>query len=234
MILNRYLTRLLEGYYNIPGRDYLLRKNKENYMKISGEIEGLEFLRSTFSDEEEIEDELGTKIKELRQYADYNHLMPTKFGNTIRAFEHYPRVVYNMDAIAIWPHMMYILPDSQKNELNAIRSGVDFAVNILWVSIILILEYIILSFYAKTVPILGLPVLLMIICPLAYRLAISSSIQWGFSVKAVFDLYRHDLLKKMGVRIPLSWDEERTIWGEINQSFVYWYSFGDDEVPRNR
>jgi len=142
--------------------------------------------------------------------------------------------MYNIDSIAIWPHMMYILPDGQKSELNDTKSVVDFAVNILYISVILMLEYIVLSSYTKTTPILGFIVLLIIVSSLSYRLAISSSIQWGSYVKAVFDFYRHDLLQKMGIKVPQTWDEERKIWDEINQSFIYWYKFGDDEVPRKK
>jgi hypothetical protein len=202
-------------------------------MKIKGEINGIVFLQENLSNTEVREDELEIKLKELRQYGDYEHIMLTKFGNIIRAFEHYPKVMYNIDSIAVWPHMMYILPNGQKSELNDIKSQVDFAVHILYISVILMLGYIVLSSYTKTIPIWGILVLLMIITFLAYRLAISSSIQWGFYVKAIFDIYRHDLLRKMGIKVPQTWDEERRIWDKISQSFIYWYKIEDDETPRN-
>ena len=40
-------------------------------------------------------------------------------------------------------------------------------------------------------------------------------------VKAVFDLYRFDLLDKLGIERPENRDEERVIWTKVSQAIVY-------------
>jgi hypothetical protein len=37
-------------------------------------------------------------------------IMPTRFGNTIRSFEVYPRELYCADPIAVWPRLATVIP----------------------------------------------------------------------------------------------------------------------------
>src|SRR5690606_29769177 len=111
-------------------------------------------------------------------------------------------------------------------------SQVDFAVNIIYISIFSSMEYVVLAFLYWRAPNFWILIPLLIIIWLAYKMAISSSIQWGLHVKSIFDLYRHDLLQKVGIEIPQTWEEERNIWGELSKSFIYWFKFEDSIVKK--
>jgi hypothetical protein len=144
--------------------------------------------------------------------------------------------MYNIDSIAVWPRIKYVLPKDQGAEVNSAKAQVDFAVNMIYMSIFLTAECIYFSIISASAEIKGIwkgfwticiLFLLVIITLSAYRMAISSAILWGLHVKTIFDLYRHDLLRKMELEIPETWEAERKIWGIINASFIYHIKFED-------
>lgn len=58
-------------------------------------------------------------------------VLPTRFGNRMRAFEVYSRVVYGLDAIPAWPRLQAVLPAQIRERLDEAKAQVDFAVNLL-------------------------------------------------------------------------------------------------------
>ena len=61
-------------------------------------------------------------------------------------------------------------------------------------------------------------------------MAISAARQWGENLKSVFDLFRQDLLQKIGAQAPETWEEEREFWKHINWTYLYWEK--PDPIPR--
>ena len=57
-------------------------------------------------------------------------LLPTRFGNTIRAFEHYTNDIYGADSVTLWPHLASVMTKQFQDALNDARSQVDCLVNI--------------------------------------------------------------------------------------------------------
>jgi hypothetical protein len=161
-----------------------------------------------------------------------NEILPTAFGNAIRAFEVYSRARYGVDSIPAWSRIIAVVPDDKKDILNASKAQVDFAVNIIYLSIFALGGYLCFSYYTGSLYMILIPIMLLIIIWQGYSLAISSAISWGENVKAIFDLYRLDLLTKMGIETPGSSDSERECWREINQSFLYWDNLDDLKAKR--
>ena len=54
--------------------------------------------------------------------------LPTRIGNTLRAGESRPVDKYGLDAVAIWPHLWLLLPETSRSELAAARGSLDSAV----------------------------------------------------------------------------------------------------------
>ena len=75
-----------------------------------------------------------TTFLSIRRAAHYptrkSEILPTRFGNTIRSFEVYPRELYCADSVAIWPRLASVIPKDFAGLLDDARAQVNFFVNI--------------------------------------------------------------------------------------------------------
>jgi len=225
---NRDLYRLMEGY------------GKYNPLKLFGWMEtrryrGLVKELETMNDEygelnrskKEIPVELRTRRNEvMRQLAEEfpdkeEYLLPTPFGNVLRSFEIYPRVMYGFEAIDGWGRLLSVIPKDYLELIDAARAQVDFWVNLGVVFILLQIEYIVLAFMTGT-PLQWWVVLLFIVLgTIAPLRATSAASEWGDFVKSAFDVYRFKLLESLGMDIPKSREEEKVIWTKYSQAIIY-------------
>jgi len=225
---NRDLYRLMEGY------------GKYNPLKLFGWMEtrryrGLVKELGTMNDEygelnrskKEIPVELRTRRNEvMRQLAEEfpdkdEYLLPTPFGNVLRSFEIYPRVMYGFEAIDGWGRLLSVIPKDYLELIDAARAQVDFWVNLGVVFILLQIEYIVLAFMTGT-PLQWWVVLLFIVLgTIAPLRATSAASEWGDFVKSAFDVYRFKLLESLGMDIPKSREEEKVIWTKYSQAIIY-------------
>ena len=225
---NRDLYRLMEGY------------GKYNPLKLFGWMEtrryrGLVKKLETMNDEygelnrskKEIPVELRTRRNEvMRQLAEEfpdkeEYLLPTPFGNVLRSFEIYPRVMYGFEAIDGWGRLLSVIPKDYLELIDAARAQVDFWVNLGVVFILLQIEYILLAFMTGT-PLQWWVVLLFIVLgTIAPLRATSAASEWGDFVKSAFDVYRFKLLESLGMDIPKSRQEEKIIWTKYSQAIIY-------------
>src|ERR1019366_8978839 len=53
-------------------------------------------------------------------------ILPTRFGNAIKAFEVYPRDIYGADGVVIWPRLTSVIPKTFGEQIQDIRSQIDF------------------------------------------------------------------------------------------------------------
>ncbi|HLO18045.1 MAG TPA: hypothetical protein VK206_24655 [Anaerolineales bacterium] len=231
LAINRDLYRFMEGYgkYN-PLK--LLRvfgwMEKRRYRKAVKELEKLDDeYRECIRLHQKFPVESNTKRNEvMRQLAEEfpdeeKHLLPTPFGNVLRSFEIYPRVMYGFEAIDGWGRVLAVIPKDYLELIDAARAQVDFWVNLGVVFILLQIEYISLAFITWT-PMKEWVVLLFIaLGTLAPLRATSSAREWGDFVKSAFDIYRFDLLESLGIDIPKTREEERELWTEYSQAIIY-------------
>jgi hypothetical protein len=236
LIINRALIRFLEGY-GLLKRIGLLNRQLQRFDTLKKRLDEVKEKRDT--EKREYGEARPETIREYRELFwewrrvfphERSFILPTRFGNTLRAFEVYPYVLYGIDSIALWPRMLALLPTDFRNSINEAKARVDFGVNMVYLTPLVILEYGILAIITTKLPMPWLVFLLLVVTWLSYRLTISSALQWGDLVKSVFDLYRGDLLKQMGLKQPESWDEERKLWLALSRSFHYWEPL---QVPRD-
>ena len=57
-----------------------------------------------------------------------NNLLPTAFGNTLRAAEEYVRTRYGLDPVVVWPRLWLLLSE-ERDELDSHRRALDAAVD---------------------------------------------------------------------------------------------------------
>jgi hypothetical protein len=153
----------------------------------------------------------------LQNFPDEPRLvLPTRFGNIMRAFERYPWVQYGMDAIYLWPRLVAVIPEPY---------ALSYLTGVLCVATVAAgLAYLppdpAAHVLAPAAVFLGASVWL-------YHRSFDAAADWGHFVKGAFDLYRGELLKKMGYQQqPLSRAKERDLWNRIS----YQVMGGDEPV----
>jgi hypothetical protein len=241
--LNTPIVRLFEGY---PWRlSTLGQARTRHYLRRFEEVKtGIPRIRMIIAARKAIDpadpvvNDLQTRLDQFgrRRIAEYpsegGFVLPTRFGNVVRAFEGYPRTQYGMDGVTFWPRLVSVVPKDALDPADAARSSVDFFINSSVLSALLTAVLFVVGCLAtnpKT------PVSTMIRWPLEtvaaaicaflfYNGAISQAAAWGAEVKSLFDLYRWDLLKKLGYQqLPENRVDERAVWAAIGKQF----QFGD-------
>ncbi|HEX8904056.1 MAG TPA: hypothetical protein VF771_04400 [Longimicrobiaceae bacterium] len=160
-------------------------------------------------------------------WPDREHLvLPTRLGNVMRAFERYPTVQYEIDAIYFWPRMMGVIEPDYAAALDGARTSFVFLLNLSFLTGVLAVV-ILVAGLAYLPP--GL--LVHVFLPAAaaallsiwfYGRMIRSAKQWGEMVKGAFDLYRGKLLEKLGYgQKPTTRREERALWKKITQQVIF-------------
>jgi hypothetical protein len=234
LLANRPLIRLLEGYY-IPNWTPLLGLQLSRYDKMQKKIAQTEAQYKREIEKDNLTPETQDKYmrllvsRRIEFPPERIFVLATAFGNIIRAFETYPRAMYGIDAIPMWPRLIAVIPSDYRDTINGAKSGVDFAANMFYLSLTIMIEYGLLAFALNKTPAPWILLILAVVFWSSYRMALSSAAQWGNLVKGAFDLYRGELLNHFGIKQPQTWEEERRYWTEISQSLLYWYEIN---LPR--
>lgn len=225
--LNISVVRFYEGY-RILRWQFLRRGFQSQRDKLYEEIATLRVKLETHPSQQGSHEDLlrltDLQVKAEVQYPPCNaEVLPTMLGNIIRAFEYYPATRYGIETITVWPRLVAILPEKLVDAINTEKSLVDFWLNFSLALSISGLFWALAMWYAG----IPLPFLIAVLIGgvlfgyLAYRAAMPSAIAWGYEVRTAFDLYREDLLRKLGLQRPASASEERSLWDRIFWFFTY-------------
>lgn len=157
-------------------------------------------------------------------------ILPTRLGNVIRSFEYYSDREYGIDSIEIWPRLVAIIPNEYAVAIDDTKTTFDFMMNCSLLSVLLALSTLIVGLLYPA-PLLSISSALYWIIKITslvllsyffYRLSINRADSWGSLIKSSFDLYRWDLLKKLGYQQePKRREDERDLWGEISRQMIY-------------
>lgn len=180
--------------------------------------------------------------------------LPTRFGNTIRAFESYAYVVYGIDPISSWSRLGAVMSKGHASGITDVRAEVNFFLNTYAFAAIFtaiaIARFIICLFGGRLlVPFdFTQPHWLFIACAvvglfvawLAYEGAIYRAVAWGDLVKAAFDLYLPTLAKSLGYQLPKTAEERRAFWHTVGLMMLHFtpmdptqYKSATPEKPEN-
>lgn len=230
LVLNREIYRFLEGYGNYNPLQLFKNRAKQGYKK---KADRLDWLDENYSDlTAEQRNERTKLMKELvESYPDKEDLvLPTAFGNALRAFEVYPRVMYGFEGIDGWPRILAVLPKDYRELIDDAKAQVDWWVNLGVMSLLFLIEfwYVVFSRWGLTPA--WYIVALNIILPLAIYAALnlfllwratSAAIGWGDYVKSAFDIYRFALLESLGIDTPKTRKAERELWTKFSQAILF-------------
>jgi hypothetical protein len=136
-----------------------------------------------------------------RRYPGADRYQPTRVGNTLRAGESRPAEKYGLDAVALWPHLWLLLPDSTRDELTAARSALDSAVGaFIWGVLFLVF-----TVWTPWAAVAG-----VVVAVTAYQFWVPNRAEvFADLVEAAFDLHRLALYRQLRWPLPENPKDER-------------------------
>jgi hypothetical protein len=178
------------------------------------------------------------------QYPDSgDQLLPTYFGNIIRAFEAYPRRMYGLESSqGGWNRLQGVIPNEYRAIIDSAKANTDLWLNLWFLSFAVLVEYVLVTLSAVFVLDTAEPKLAWIMPLLALLLIIYSAnvrarhaaAEWGDLVKSSFDLFLPDLRKQLGLRTPPTMEEERRLWNTFSRALIYADPYSVDELTQFR
>ena len=230
--LNRELIRFFEGYGKWNPIGLFSGIEKANFERTQREISKLE---NTYISCLKQGKEFPNDLKQRRNYLlmelanrfpdDERWLLPTSFGNTVRSFEVYSRVMYGIDSIPSWSRILGLISDKYLSFIEEAKAKVDLWIDILALDILLLCGCLTLPWFVDGInfsKLLLIVLLEFVIGVIVYFKAQYAAIEWGNFVKGSFDLFLPDLLEKLRLDgTEISADEEREILHRLSQAYIY-------------
>lgn len=172
---------------------------------------------------------LARVVERIRfEFPKRSSVLPTHFGNIVRAAENYPRDQYGISSIPAWTRLVAVLPKEYASRMDDGKVALDFFLNCSFLSLVLGM---ILLFLGTPKPGLGYGPCLswlgevggfVLLSNLFYRFALAPAMEWGALFKGAFDLYRWELLVKLGYQQkPVNRLAERELWKAISAQLLF-------------
>lgn len=225
---NRDVYRLFEGYWRLNPFRLLSFVERWRYRALKRQISDLDRIYDSYVSEgtkppEELNTRRGRLLRfEAERFPDREeYLLPTAFGNTIRAFEVYSRVMYGLETIQGWSRLISVIPSNYLKLVDDAKAQADFWLNLRVLSCLFIVEYVGVAVYAKQLNYVWLPVAAFVFALAAAWRAKAAVVEWGEVVKASFDVYLPSLLTKLQFPFPATKDAEIKLWREFSQGIIY-------------
>jgi hypothetical protein len=159
------------------------------------------------------------------------NVLPTLFGNRIRAFELYPNDLYGADGVTLWPRLSTILPAQVESAINEAQAQVNFMMNICVLAAILALGVAIRLIFERVTMSQACPpdqlkltvsvVVLAGISYFAYGAAAARIVAWGSTVKSAFDCFLPQLAGQLGYAMPATESQRKAFWDDVTRLFLY-------------
>jgi len=241
-LFNREMMRLIEGYYwPISRISFFRNREKNRFQRITAKIHDLQNKKPLSSEQAlELTDLWSTWLRNFP--FEPHQILPTRFGNALRAFESYSGRVYKADAVIIWPRLVSVIHKDYMSLLGDCRARVNFFVNLLYLSavfgihVLLVaawrilvksdasrgeVEFFILIFAAS-----------IVLSVFSYVCAVQQAKAWGDLVKSAFDNYLPDLAKQLGYKLPDTLAKQQQFWLEVSQQATFHQSLKPENWQR--
>lgn len=227
LAINNNLIRAMEGYGRFNPARLLKGIEVNRFNKLKAEISRLNSERDKYTDKgKQVPPELQTqRIKFIRLAAErfpdeVAWLLPTSFGNTIRAFEVYPRVIYGCDSIYGWSRLVAVIPKEFRGLVEAAKAQMDFWVNLTFLGGLIAIEGV--AFYInKSAISFYIVVAALTASGVSYRMARNAAGAWGDLVKASFDVFLPELRRQLEFAFQANRGEEQAQWTRFSQAIIY-------------
>jgi hypothetical protein len=213
--LNYPIVRLFEGYFLEstnglrPLGRLLVRIQQRSFDRLAAEKELA--TKKDASDEEIYRGAVAWRKLDWAFPFKRGRVLPTRFGNAVRASEDYAFSRWRLDAIAIWPKIEPLLSEQERELHSNAKTDVVFFLNSTVTSIAVGLTLIVdaIGNAPLSAAYAWLYALPFLVAYVFYRFSIGAAERWGTETRASIDLHRLELYERLGIRRPLSFNDER-------------------------
>lgn len=149
-------------------------------------------------------------------------VLPTSLGNVIAAAERYPKKVFGMESIVLWPYLVPILTAQNYAQFIVREKAVlDFLINlnVALTGFGLLCGVTTLLFHGLTSHLLVGLILLGAACWIIYLFALQAAANWGSALRAAFVIFREDLRQSLRLRSAKNYKDERILWRQASEFF---------------
>jgi hypothetical protein len=248
LVCNHSIYQLLEGYWG-PFRRVKWRAAMQQRFATEQEclrVRYRELKAIGGGGAPEAESEYSAKVWDFYTRFPYRKdlVLPTRFGNVIRAFETYTLKVYGVDSIPGWVRLAGVVPKGMQSLVDNARAEVDFFVN-LWTLAILLGAAAMgrwVLWLVSVWPIGGIADVSWLFpgCVAAaiavawgsYEGAVARARPWGELVKSAFDLYLPVLAKQLGYALPEKRVDRERFWGAVTGMFLQFAPLEPEVWPK--
>jgi hypothetical protein len=174
--------------------------------------------------------------KFLRYPLEPIQVVPTRFGNAIRAFETYGKTRFGLDSGTLWSELIAVIPEALQKDIDTSRAIVDFFVCGFYSALSCAVAAIVLGImddtYAYPLTFAAVALLASALC---YEMAVSSCTYWGATNRALINVGREPLAKSLGLSLPAKLEDEFDMWQNV-VAYVYYNKplYGDAFDPYRR
>lgn len=223
LALNRSLQRLLEGYGTLNPLRLLAPLEARRLARLTARIERLDrAIQKDPAAARALNAERGALMRRrVKEFPEERHLLPTRFGNILRAFETYPRVMYGLDDIPGWLRLLAVIPRDYRGLVNDAKSMTDFWMNLHVQSFVLMIAYAVAAAVARTIAVPWFPLLCVATGWMALRRARVAALEWGEMVKAAYDVFLPQLRVAMQYPSPAAPAAEEELWTRFSRAVIY-------------
>jgi len=215
---NREVFRAAEGYWPKWLRGRLTVFHRRRFRKL------IEKVNALYNNPGEI-DEQEFNALSLRAAMEYPsteaQVLPTSFGNAVRAYEDYPRVIYGFESIKGWTRLQPLMSPEFRDVLSQNRTPVDLWLNLCVLTFVFGIEVAVLAYNFNRFYLAWFILPLLILTWVAYARARSSVQQYGEQVKAAFDVYLPALATKLGYVLSSDVGNNRKFWSAFSEIMIY-------------
>jgi hypothetical protein len=250
--ISDWTIRLYEGYFfPLPIRQLLTDSiRKKWHKKNTTNIKALNLLPR---EKKYILERANYVDGALLEYANFGNLapvderllLPTKFGNIMRACELYPNDRYEIRGIAVWSRILQVFPKHFKDQLEEKNNQMIFLLNSSLLSYLIGSTALLFGLFnlfsavgfgylhqidvqkllsstdaISSLNIVTIGFLFIFIGFLLYTVALPVAEGFGALIRTGYDLYRFELLRQLNQPIPANDTEESHTWKKISELFI--------------
>jgi hypothetical protein len=249
LLLNLLLYRVLEGYIGPFNRGGWRNTMQDRYIAQRNELAATRAIvtRRDIIVSDALKRDYDRGVLKFGQTWPMRRSMvlPTRFGNVIRAVESYPQALYGIEGVSGWLRLQAVISKDFQGLVDDARAQADFFVNIWLFSCLFALtatarcvlrtwtgspdwHWILIHAWGYALAAAAG----IVAAWLAYGRAIDRASAWGDLVKSAFDLYLPALAQQMGYSLPDTAAQRQRFWGAVSSEFLYQIRMTPELWPR--